>query len=155
MLDNRNNLEALRDCDYYLSSSHQRGILLELSGIWNAMVTFCRESNIESEQESLELICLGKLLLVLGEVLPARNSSGKRQQITDMFMMLLRTSVCLIKSTELLAFMIVVKNYITVRFVLPGNIDSNCYLTLITLEVVNNYFGGRSSMLDTNPQPQP
>lgn len=49
MLDNRNNLEALRDCEYYLSSSHQRGILLELAGLYNAMVQFCHESNMECD----------------------------------------------------------------------------------------------------------
>ena len=70
-------------------------------------------------------------------------------------MMLLKTSVCLSKSTELLVFMVAVRNYITSKFVTPGNVDSNCYLNLITLEIVNTHFGSRSILLEAKFQQQP
>jgi hypothetical protein len=94
------------------------------------------------------LVSLGKLILVLGEVMQVKNASGKRQQIIEGFMSVLKTAVCLSKTNELLVFMLIVRNYITARFVTPGNIDANCYLNLITLEIVNTYFASRNNLLD-------
>lgn len=72
-----------------------------------------------------------------------------------MFSSLLKTSVCVSKSTELLEFLVAVRTYITTKFVTPGIIESNCYLSLITLEIVNNSFGSRSALLEVKLQPQP
>lgn len=154
MLDNKNNLEALRDCEYYLSSSHQRGTLLELAGLYNAMVQFCHESNMDCEEEEQEMNCVAKLLLLLGEMMPTKIAASKRQQIIDMFLLLLKTSVCVCHSNDLIGFLGAVRVFITSKFVLPGNVDSNCYLNLITLEIVNSYFGNRSTLFETRSQPQ-
>ena len=72
-----------------------------------------------------------------------------------MFVLVLKTSVTLVKTTELLGFMVTVRNYITARFVTPGNVDSNCYLNLITLEIVNSHFGSRSGLLELKLQQSP
>lgn len=66
MFDTKNNLEPLRDCEYYLPMSQQRGILLSIAGIYAPLVAFCSEANIDCQQEILELTCLGKLTIALG-----------------------------------------------------------------------------------------
>lgn len=46
MLDGKNNLEQLRDCEYYLSATHPRGLLLSICSLYCPFLTFSHSANL-------------------------------------------------------------------------------------------------------------
>lgn len=136
-----------------MNSQQARGIILPLCHLYSSFVEFNYENHLDCQNEEVELVSLGKLLLILAEVMHFKNASGKRSQIIEAFMVVLKTSVCICRNLQLMMFFITVKNFITSRYVQPGVIDPNCPLNLVCLEIANMKFPGKTNFMDATKYP--